>query len=139
MFQHILVPTDFSNESRLALDIAINIVAHDHGKISLLHVIQTIAHTAFEEFEGFYKTLEKRARNSMNTLIDGYQDRNVTIEPTIVYGERVERILSIATEHHVDLIVMNSHRIRPEDPIHGWGTISYKVGVLSQCPVMLVK
>ena len=139
MFQHILVPTDFSDDSRRALDIAVNIVSHDSGKISLLHVIQTIVHATFEEFEGFYKKLEEKARNSMDALIDQYHDRDVAIEPNIVYGERVQQILSIATDHKVDLIVMNSHRIRPGDPIHGWGTISYKVGVLTQCPVMLVK
>jgi len=139
MFQHILVPTDFSDDSRRALDIAVSIVSHDSGRISLLHVIQTIVHATFEEFEDFYKTLGEKAQSSMDALIDQYHGREVVIEPNIVYGERVEQILSIATDHNVDLIVMNSHRIRPGDPIHGWGTLSYKVGVLSQCPVMLVK
>jgi nucleotide-binding universal stress UspA family protein len=139
MFQHILVPTDFSNESSHALDIALTIVSRDGGKVSLLHVIETIAHTAFGEFEGFYKTLEKRAWDSMNALVAPYYNRDVAVEPSIEYGGRVERILSYATDHKIDLIVMHSHKIRPEDPIHGWGTISYKVGVLSQCPVMLVK
>jgi universal stress protein A len=139
MFEHILVPTDFSDESSHALAIALNIVSRDKGKISLLHVIETIAHTAFEEFEAFYKTLEKRAWVSMNALADQYRDSAVVVDSSIEFGGRVERILKYSTDHRIDLIVMNSHQIRPEDPIHGWGTISYKVGVLSQCPVMLVK
>ena len=139
MFEHILVPTDFTDESSHALNIALNIVSRDGGKVSLLHVIETIAHSDFEEFQGFYKALEKRAWGAMNTLVAPYHDSTVPLVPSIEYGGRVERILGFASDHHIDLIVMHSHKIRPEDPIHGWGTISYKVGVLSQCPVMLVK
>jgi hypothetical protein len=36
-------------------------------------------------------------------------------------------------------IVMNSHQVDPDDPATGWGTISYKVGILAACPIMLVK
>lgn len=139
MFEHILVPTDFTDDSSRALDIALNIVSRDEGKVSLLHVIETIAHSDFEEFEQFYKVLEKRAWAAMNVLVAPYQDGGAPLSPSIEYGGRVERILNFASDHHIDLIVMHSHKIRPEDPIHGWGTISYKVGVLSQCPVMLVK
>ena len=139
MFQHILVPTDFSRDSGRALDIAVNIVSRDSGEISLLHVIETIAHTTFEEFEDFYTTLGEKARDSMDALVDQYQDRGIPIDPKIVYGQRVEQILSIAADLNVDLIVMNSHKIDLQTPSAGWGTISYKVGILSQCPVMLVK
>ena len=34
---------------------------------------------------------------------------------------------------------MSSHKLDPENAAEGWGTISFKVGVLSHCPVMLVK
>jgi nucleotide-binding universal stress UspA family protein len=139
MFQNILVPTDFSEQSKHALDIAVNIVRHEGGTIRLLHVIETIAGTTFEEFEGFYTKLEKRARNLMDTFMVPYEDSHVKIELKILYGNRPEQILKFALEHNIDLIVMNSHKIRPEDPVQGWGTISYKVAVLSQCPVMLVK
>jgi len=54
-------------------------------------------------------------------------------------GNRVKEILSFSQEHEIDLIVLNSHKIDFKDPSQGWGTISYKVGILSRCPVMLVK
>ena len=139
MFQHILVPTDFSEQSKHAFDIAANIVRHEGGTISLLHVIETISGTTFDEFEGFYTKLEKRAWDLMDTFMAPYEDSHVKIEPKILYGNRPEQILKFASDHNIGLIVMNSHRIQPEDPVQGWGTISYKVAVLSQCPVMLVK
>ncbi len=44
-----------------------------------------------------------------------------------------------AVEEGMDLIVLKSHRIDLENPSAGWGTVSYKVGILAQCPVLLVK
>jgi hypothetical protein len=38
----------------------------------------------------------------------------------------------------VDRIVLSSHRIDLQNPSAGWGTVSYKVGILSQCAVLLV-
>jgi universal stress protein A len=38
-----------------------------------------------------------------------------------------------------DLIVLPSHRVNPSMVGRDWGTISYKVGILAQCPVLLVK
>lgn len=38
----------------------------------------------------------------------------------------------------VDLLVMGSHKVKPR-PGQGWGTTSYEVGILCQCPILLVK
>jgi nucleotide-binding universal stress UspA family protein len=56
-----------------------------------------------------------------------------------VFGSRAHEIVRYATEVGVDLIVLTSHRIDLHHPSAGWGTVSYKVGILSQCPVLLVK
>ena len=45
-------------------------------------------------------------------------------------------------ENDVDLIILiilGSQKIDPARPGQGWGTTSYKVGILCRCPVMLVK
>jgi hypothetical protein len=42
-------------------------------------------------------------------------------------------------ESGVELIVLSSHRVDLQNPGAGWGTMSYKVGILSQCPVLIVK
>ena len=53
MFKHILVPTDFLDDNQHALEIAVGLCSMENGKISLLHVIEIIQNTTFEEFEGF--------------------------------------------------------------------------------------
>jgi hypothetical protein len=42
-------------------------------------------------------------------------------------------------EKDVDFIVLASHRIALSRPGYGWSTLSYKIGVLAPCPVLLVK
>ena len=49
------------------------------------------------------------------------------------------RRYSYAVEAGIDLIVLKSHRIDRQNFSTGWGTVSYKVGILAQYPVFLVK
>jgi universal stress protein A len=139
MFKHILVPTDVAGQENHALDIAVKLCAMDGGRISLLHVIEVIANTTFEEFSDFYEKLEKKAHASLQRMVDRVKDTDMDILPEVIYGNRAQEILRFVEEREVDLIVMKSHRIDVEDRAQGWGTISYKVGILAPCPVMLVK
>jgi nucleotide-binding universal stress UspA family protein len=139
MFRNILVPTDFSDGDGHALDIAVKLCSMGNGKIHLLHVIEVIANTTFEEFKDFYTKLEKRSFKDLNEMIAQFGASDADILPTVIYGNRAQEILRYANENQIDLIIMKSHRIDVEDRAQGWGTISYKVGILAQCPVMLVK
>ncbi len=139
MFKQILVPTDFSNLNKRALEIGVNMALQGNGRLNLLHVIEVIADTSFEEFKGFYLKLENRAKEAMDKLIEPYSETDVNIDQKIVYGNRTTEILRFTEDQMIDLIIMNSHKINPEGPTQGWGTISYKVGILAHCPVMLVK
>jgi universal stress protein A len=139
MFKNILVPTDFSDDDSHALDIAVKLCSMENGKIHLLHVIEVIANTTFHEFKDFYTKLEKRSFKDLNEMIAPFQEGTADIAPAVIYGNRAHEILRYAHEQQIDLIIMKSHRIDVEDRAQGWGTISYKVGILAQCPVMLVK
>ena len=139
MFRHILVPTDFSKKSQGALDIAVEIALLGQGTIRLLHVIETIPHVTFEEFKDFYTKLEAQAEQEMEQLRRLHRHSGVKIKTAIIQGNRVQEILKFVEDHQIDLIVMNSHQIDMNNPTQGWSTISYKIGVLSPCPILLVK
>jgi nucleotide-binding universal stress UspA family protein len=139
MFNNILVPTDLTERSLKALDVAVSMTVPDGGRITLLHVIETIEDTGSEEFQDFYRQLEQRARKSMEEMIGKYLKHLPLIEKEIIYGKRVKEIVSFAEEKAIDLIILSSHRVERESGLQTWGTISYKVGILSHCPVMLVK
>jgi hypothetical protein len=42
-------------------------------------------------------------------------------------------------ESAADLIVLATHAIDLSNPITGWGSVSYQISILSQCPVLLLK
>jgi universal stress protein A len=72
-------------------------------------------------------------------MLSQYKDGQANIHRNIAYGNRTKEILKFVVDRKIDLIVMPSHKIDMKDPSQGWGTISYKIGILSPCPVMLIK
>jgi len=139
MFKHILVPSDLTDRNRKTMDIAIKMAVVNGAVITLLHVVETMEEADSDDFKKFYKQLGTRAGKIIYKLINQYRAKGVIIEKQILYGRRVYEIINFAAEHQVDLIIMTSHKLDPENAAEGWGTISFKVGVLSHCPVMLVK
>ena len=49
------------------------------------------------------------------------------------------KISRFADAQGVDLIALASHAVDPTKAGRGWGTLSYKIGMLAECPVLLVK
>jgi nucleotide-binding universal stress UspA family protein len=138
MFKNILVPTDLTEKSRKALEIALAIRAKDSANITLLHVIETIEDSD-EEFHDFYEKLRDRAYRAMKKVVGRLNPETCTMHQEVVFGNRVKEIVHYALEKDIDLIVMASHPIDQGEPQAGWATISYRVGILSHCPVMMVK
>ena len=138
IFKRILVPTDLSSKSEKALDVVLAMGVTDEHRIHLLHVIETLQSDEDDEFQFFYDKLRDRALRKMDLMVKKYGQGEM-IDREIVYGHRSLEIIRFAHENHIDLIVLSSHRIESVEPSEGWATISYKVGILSPCPVLLVK
>jgi nucleotide-binding universal stress UspA family protein len=139
MFKNILIPSDLTERNHKAMDIAVRMALENGAAVTLLHVIETLEHGDTEDFQKFYRQLGARAGKKIDQLIAKYGREGLTMERQILYGRRVYEILNFAVAHHVDLIIMSSHKLEPGNAAEGWGTISFKVGVLSHCPVLLVK
>lgn len=139
MFEKILVPVDLTKKNEVAVDTAAQMAAYGPGSVTLLHVIETLA-LPFEELREFYDALETRAESEMARLArplvgSGLQN----VERVVAYGRRAEETVRYADEHGFDLIVLSSHTVDPDSPGLGWATLSYKMAILAQCPVLLVK
>jgi nucleotide-binding universal stress UspA family protein len=141
MFKHILVPTDFTEKSAASIKIAAKLASSFSGScnITLLHVIETIEGASYGEFSDFYEKLRKRSEKKLDELMSAYSKQGVLLCKKILLGNRVKEILKFVDEAGVDLVVLSSHKVDPKEGAHGWGTISYKVGMLAPCPVMMVK
>lgn len=138
MFRKLLVPVDLSGRPKRAVEVARDLALETDGKVTLLHVIQTLD-LPFEELADFYGRLEARAAERMDELAAPLRAAGVAFQRQVSYGRRAEEIVEYAEENDVDLIVLTSHRVNLEDPGAGWATMSYKVAILAQCPVLLVK
>jgi nucleotide-binding universal stress UspA family protein len=139
MFKNILVPTDLSPKSIKALDIALSMSDKGDSRITFLHVIERIEDSDEDEFKSFYDKLAAKARLKMQKMIAQYKETGANIESEIIFGNRVGEIVDFSYKHAIDLIILRSHKLNKVDAVEGWATISYKVGILAPCPVMLVK
>jgi universal stress protein A len=135
-FHHILVPTDLTERTGKALELASQLAA---GRVTLLHVVETIEGLPREELQPFYERLERKARKAMELLTQHARREAPAVARVVVLGRRAEEIVRYAAANEVDLIVLASHRVKPSRIDRDWGTMSYKVGILAQCPVLLVK
>ncbi len=138
MFRRILVPVDFTPRSLRAVRAAAKVAATTRAKTTLLHVIERIDDGESGAFESFYRKLELAAREKMKALLAPFGER-LLVRAEILYGKPVGEILRFAQANRIDLIVMSSHKLPLRHSGESWGTVSYKVGILSRCPVLLVK
>lgn len=139
MFRKILVPIDFTPRSRRVVRVAARLASRSKASTTLLHVIERIDADAPGSLAGFYQKLEKNARRKMAELLEDFGKKGLDARAEVLYGSRVNEILRFAQEHDTDLIVMSSHKLPLRRGGENWGTISYKIGILSRCPVLLVK
>lgn len=138
MFENILVPVDLTPKNERAVRRARELATVSGGKVTLLHVIEMLD-LPFEELREFYDRLQEKAIAHMERLAAGLEEADVPFEAHVVYGDRTDRIVQFARERDIDLIVLDSHRVEPDRPGRGFGTISYRVAILADCPVLLVK
>jgi nucleotide-binding universal stress UspA family protein len=138
VFRRILVPVDFTPRSLRAVRAAAKVAATTRAKTTLLHVIERIDDGESGAFESFSRKLESAAREKMKALLAPFGQR-LPVRAEILYGKPVGEILRFAQANRIDLIVMSSHKLPLRHSGESWGTVSYKVGILSRCPVLLVK
>ena len=139
MFKNILVPVDLTDAHGHTLEIAAELAGRTGGQVTVLHVIELIAGLSQEEGKEFYGRLEKKAHEHVAGLAGRITAQKVPCQTAVVFGNRTAEVLRQAQQHAIDLIVMTSHRIDPQQGPAGLGTLSHKIGILSPCPVLLVK
>lgn len=138
-FQHILVPLDFTEHNRTALEVAIEMAVQNRARVTLLHVIESIEGSDDSESREFMQQLHQKSESELEVLAQPFEAAGVSVDRKVREGRRTAEIVQDAAERKADLIVMSSHPINPADPMKSLGTISYQVSILCSCPVLLVK
>jgi nucleotide-binding universal stress UspA family protein len=133
----ILHPTDFSERSNYAFQLACSL-ARDHGaRLLVLHVLQPPA----VAYGGVITELATEA--AKQTLAEKLRqiqapDPNVYMEHQLIEGEPATQILHTAEKHPCDLIVMGTHgRTGLRRAL--MGSVAEQVVRQAPCPVLTVK
>jgi len=138
-FRHLMVPIDLNNRHERVLRM-VRILAEDRAsRVTLFHVVQRVPAIGAGELEGFYRRLVKTADRRLRQIARSFAEHGIDVRSQVRIGEPAIEIIRVAARERVDVLVMSSHKVRPGRGARGWGTTSYKVGIFSQCPILLVK
>jgi len=142
-FQKIVCPTDFSGSSGVALDAAVEMAAHFHARLHLVHVVPALPTPkadrnytfAVPEFEA---ALHAEALEKLEAMTARIGATGAVPESTIGHGDAGREIVRIAGEWGADLIVIATHGET------GWrhvlfGSVAERVVRLAPCPVLTVR
>ena len=139
MFENILVPTDLTDRTARTIEVLKGLIGDEPVKVTLLHVVEQIPETNPDEFREFYSGLEERSAAKLASLATLLEIPTIDVARNVIYGRPAVEIARFAESQNVDLIALASHAVDPNVPGRGWGTLSYKIGMLAACPVLLVK
>jgi nucleotide-binding universal stress UspA family protein len=110
----ILVPTDFTEPSDLALDYAEDLAAKLDATIVLLHVSEVpsigIVDPPGMVTRDLINSMEEVSVRGLERVIEKHQRPGVTIRPMVKVGDTLQQIEEAAAEVGADLICMGTHR-----------------------------
>ena len=148
--KRILVPTDFSENGRKALELALHLARKFGAKITLLHIFelpaaagQNIYHFLSKDLEEsrqeIYGLFKSGSEEALEDLVRQFSEAKVSIEPLLIErGVPFEEVIRTAKALAVDLIVMNTHG-RTGIPHLLIGSVAEKVVRKAPCPVLTVR
>jgi nucleotide-binding universal stress UspA family protein len=140
--RQILVPCDFSDSSRQALDRAATLARWYDAEITLLHVVPLWP--TMSEFPPYVNpiSLETTTHDQLARELKGFAEPVVQAWVDVHYlvrnGDPTDTILTVADEIGSDLVVMGTHGRRGFDR---WavGSVTEKVLRRSACPVLAIR
>lgn len=155
LFEKILVPTDGSEHSSKALEVAIQIAKKFHGKVTLIHVYSvSVTPVMMPEPSTFTppaapimlpaeisKITEASREAGKRILTEGenkVKAEKVEVETILKEGHTVQEIINTAKEDNFDLIVLGARGISHIRELL-LGSVTDGVIHHASCPVLVVK
>lgn len=139
MFKRILVPLDMSDKHAEALRMAAELAKQSTGEVFLIHVVETIAGLAEDEERDFYKLLKRKAQSHLRSFAQSLEAQSIRCRQEVILGHRVAETVSCAKKMKADLMILTAPPFNPKQPAGGLGSMSWKIGIVAPCPVLLVK
>lgn len=141
----ILIPYDFSETAKLALEHAVFMAKLHRADIILVHVIESYSFvsaisSAFGKSQSeFEEKVESATNEKLQSLTEKlHHDGGVKVTHRTENGKIYKKIVSVAEEVDADIIVMGTHGVSGfQDFLVGSNT--YRVVMSAPCPVISVQ
>jgi nucleotide-binding universal stress UspA family protein len=132
----ILVPTDFSEYSQAALEMATSLARGRGAEITVLHVQQLPVALGGGELYHLADPDDREIKQLLTAVVP--TDPSVPCQHRLVLGDPGSSILQVAEEEGVDLIVMPTHGRTGLSRLL-MGSVAEQVVRKAKCPVLTVK
>lgn len=142
--KHVLVPTDFSETSDVALKYGKAFAAAFGATLHVVHVIEEPYGQpwAVEAYGFSLAALQdewiKEAKGRMEKILSDEERASLKAVTTTVLGHPVMEILRYAKDNNIDLIVMGTHGRGPLGHVV-MGSVAERLVRKSPCPVLTVR
>lgn len=140
-FRHLLVPTDFSESSREAYRVALDVAEPIAARVTLLHVIQVVVPPMVFAYEAppTY-VIDQEARSRLQDALQEIQDQArtlpVRVDTALLDGLPSRTIAAYARDADCDLIVMNRKGL--EGTPFFLGGVTERMLHEAPCPLLIV-
>jgi nucleotide-binding universal stress UspA family protein len=134
----ILVPVDFSDNSKKVLESACYFADKLAAQVHVIFVVQT-----FDDYSGFFvphmpvakfeEEMVRGAEGKMESFLEGCEQAIAKV----VAGDVGEKINEYAKQNNIDMIVMGTHGYKGLEKIM-FGSVADKVVKSAPCPVLTI-
>lgn len=144
LFRHIVVPTDGSEPSLQALQMALRIIALCPAcKLTVLYVIDKLVLNELVRFSSrtpkeVEAELEEQGRRYLDVARTDAERQGITTQCQTRKGDPFEEIVAVANGLHADLIIMG-HTGRRGTTRVLIGSVTQRVLDYAPCPVLVMK
>jgi nucleotide-binding universal stress UspA family protein len=145
MFKHILIPTDGSELSQLAIQNGVQFAKDAHAKITGLTVTKPFHYSGHDSLqvndsvEQYNRDMQAMAQRHLGVLKDEANKAGVECEVVQCTSEHpYEEIVKTAESRHCDVIFQASHGRRGVSALI-WGSETQKVLTHSKIPVLVFR
>jgi nucleotide-binding universal stress UspA family protein len=142
-FKRILVPVDFSKQSRLAIDYAVRLAQKFGGTVYLIHVVD---HRHIPADFGYGPVVQnlpnersrRTAKLKLKRLAEKMIGRHLPWEIVVLDGPAHRIILEATSSLRIDLIVLPAHNTTMLEEIGRKTIINHTISHVS-CPILVVQ
>lgn len=145
--KHIVVATDFSENSKEAVEYAADLAKTLGANLTVVHVVEDILETAasipnfYAGLEGFDKQLielKSKVNKELQKEAEKIGKQGVKVKGELLEGNPTVELIKYPQEHPCDLLVLGTHG-RTGIPHLLIGSVAEKVVRKSSCAVLTVR